>query len=152
MRFAPIFQRAAVAGFVACAVAASAAEPFDFQRDCAQWIEKHGYSSDYIKLKVGKRQRGVPETWTGNVEPKDVQVGDVVISYIREKGRNSRAAYVEDVRRNFSGEAAAVFVSEWNMGPYIDERCFVTTRFGVISQNVIGIDAVVRVWRPSLPL
>ncbi len=44
----------AARALVAVALAAAAlvppavqAQEFDFQRDCARWIEQHGYSSDY---------------------------------------------------------------------------------------------------------
>ena len=141
--------------FLAGAGAATAghAQSFDFQSDCAGWIAKKGYSSDYIKLKVGKRQRGNPDSWRGNVEPKEVQPGDVVMSYIREKGRNMRVAYVEEVVRNSDGTAGAVILSEWNEGKYVDERCFATDHFGRLSPpRRIPLDGIVRVWRPSLPL
>lgn len=134
------------------ALAASAPE-FNFQRDCAQWVDKHGYSTDYIKQKVGKRQPGMAENWRGNVEPKDVQAGDVVLTHIRHKSRGMRASYVEEVRRNADGGAGAVIVSEWNVGPFVDERCNVTDHFGILAPpRPITLDAVVKVWRPSLPL
>jgi hypothetical protein len=144
----------AVAALVACFASTTVhAQPTDFARDCAQWIDKKGYSADYIKLKTGMRQKGMPLDWRGNVEPKDVQPGDVVISYIREKGRNMRVAYVEEVRRNADGGAASLIVSEWNMGRYIDERCFVTDHFGRLSESrPMPIDTITKVWRPSLPL
>ncbi len=143
----------ALAALLCVAAAAAAAQEFNFQRDCAPWIEKRGYSTDYIEQKVGKRQPGTADGWRGNVAAKDVQPGDVVLTLIREKGRSMRASYVEDVRRNADGSPGAVFVSEWNMGRYIDERCFVTDHFGMLSPpRPITIDAVVRVWRPSLPL
>src|SRR5664279_3728116 len=124
-----------------------------FDRDCAKWIEQHGYSVDYIKLKTGKRQRGVAETWRGNVEPKDAQPGDVAMSYIKDKGRHMRVAYVEDVHKNADGSTAAVVISEWNMGRYIDEPCYVTDHFGRDSgRKVLSVDGFVRVWRPSRPL
>jgi len=63
------------------------------------------------------------------------------------------AAYVEEVRRNADGSASAVLVSEWNEGPFIDERCNVTDHFGRLSpQRPVALDTVVRVWRPTLPL
>lgn len=151
------FRRAtaghAVVALFALAATAAAAQEFNFQRDCAQWIEKHGYSTDYIKQKVGKRQPGTAENWRGNVDVKDIQPGDVVLTLIREKGRSMRASYVEDVRRNADGSPGAVFVSEWNEGRYIDERCFVTDHFGLLSPSrPITVDRIVRVWRPTLPL
>ena len=140
---------------LACCIATNAphAEPFDFQRDCAQWIEQKGYSTEYIKLKVGKRQRGSAEAWRGNVEPKDVQPGDIVMSYIREKGRSMRVAYVEEVARDADGTARSVVISEWNVGKYADERCFVTDHFGRLSPpQRVAVEGIARVWRPSLPL
>ena len=125
----------------------------DFEHDCAHWIEKHGFSADYIKLKTGKRQRGMPESWRGNVAPKDVQPGDVLVTAIVDKPPHLRVSYVEEVRRNSDGSAGAAIVTEWNEGRYTDERCFVTDHFGRDSgRRAIPIDTVVRVWRPSLPL
>jgi hypothetical protein len=122
--------------------------------DCSQWLAKKGYSVDYIQLKTGKRQRGMAETWRGNVEPKDVQPGDVVMTPIRDKGRRLHTSYVEEVRRNADGNAVAVVVTDWNrLGKYVDEACLVTDHFGRDSPpRTIGIESVVRVWRPSLPV
>ncbi len=132
---------------------AAPAQEFDFRRDCAKWVEKHGYSADYIKLKVGKRQAGPLDDWRGNVATPDVQPGDVVITHIRPKARGMRASYVEEVKRNADGSVGAVVVSEWNEGKFIDERCNVTDHFGMLSpQRPIPIDTIVRVWRPGLPL
>lgn len=129
------------------------AQQFDFQRDCAKWIEQHGFAADYIKKKTGKRQRGLVEHWVGNVEPKDVQPGDVVVTLRRNEERRMRAAYVEEVQRHADGSAAAVIVSEWNEGKYVDERCAVTDHFGRLSEpRPIIVDAIVKVWRPSLPI
>jgi hypothetical protein len=130
-----------------------AAQGFDFQRDCTQWIAQHGYLADYIKLRVGKRQPGPLEARRGNVATNDVQPGDVVLTPIRPKARGLRAAYVEVVRRNVDGSASAVLVSEWNEGPFVDERCNVTDHFGRLSpQSPVALDTLVRVWRPGLPL
>ena len=125
----------------------------DFQIACAHWIEQHGYSADYIKLRTGKRQRGMPNGWRGNVAPRDIQPGDVVITAIRDKPPHLRVSFVEEVRPSSDGSAAAAVVTEWNEGKYVDERCFVTDHFGRDSgRRSIPIDTVVRAWRPSLPL
>ncbi len=127
------------------------AQEFSFQRDCASWVEQHGYSVDYIKLKTGKRQTGPIDGWRGNVDTKDVQPGDVVLTRLREKSRLMRVSYVEDIRRNADGSPGAILVSEWNEGRYTDERCLVTDHFGVASSRAVPVGEVVRVWRPSLP-
>lgn len=130
-----------------------AQDGFVFNRDCAKWLEQKGYSTDYIQQKVGTRQRGFAQNWQGNVEPKDVQPGDVVIAFIRQKGQNMRVAYVEEVRRNADGTSGAVFVTEWNQGKYTDERCFVTDHFGRLSESKpMTVGTIDKVWRPSLPL
>jgi hypothetical protein len=143
----------AVAAAAFLAVPLASAQSAAFQRDCAQWIEKHGYSADYIKLRTGKRQRGTPDGWRSNIAVKDVQAGDVVITAIKDKPPHLRVSFVEEVRPNSDGSAGAVVVTEWNEGKYVDERCLVTDHFGRDSgRRSIPVDTVVRAWRPSLPL
>ena len=50
----------------------------NFIKECRQWIDKKGYSTDYIEEKLGKRQAGMASSWRGNVAVADVQAGDVV--------------------------------------------------------------------------
>jgi hypothetical protein len=147
-------MRAALFALVASLAGSFAqAQPAKGEPDCSQWVDKKGYSTDYIKLRTGKRQRGMAEGWRGNIAPKDVQAGDAVITHIPDKGRRMRVSYVEEVRPGADGSASAVVVTEWNEGKYIDEACFVTDHFGRDSgKRSIPIDTVVRAWRPSLPL
>jgi hypothetical protein len=151
MRSALVAVVAVVAGLAMSSAQAQAAKA---EPDCSQWVEKKGYSTDYIKLRTGNRQRGMAEGWRGNIAPKDVQPGDVVVTHIPDKGRRMRVSYVEEVRPGGGdGGASAVIVTEWNEGKYIDEPCFVTDHFGRDSgKRSIPIDTVVRAWRPSLPL
>jgi hypothetical protein len=143
----------AVAAGAVTALPARAQSAFVFDRDCARWIDQHGYSADYIKSKTGKRQPGTPNGWRSNVEKQNVQPGDVVITLLREKGQAMRASYVETVTRNPDGSVFGVVVSEWNEGRYIDERCFVTDHFGRLSpERPLPLAEVVKVWRPTLPL
>jgi hypothetical protein len=137
-----------------CALAgAIRAEPFEFDRDCAKWIERKGYSIDYIEQKTGQRQPGWSENWRSNVDVSQIQPGDVAIYLVPDKGKSSRVAYVEAVRRNPDGGPATVVVSEWNLGKYIDERCMISDHFGRLSlSKPMDIDMIVKVWRPSLPL
>ena len=129
------------------AMSVSHAQQVGDQRECAAYTAQKGYSADYIELKVGKRQRGSPSAWRGNVEPVDVQVGDIVISYLRDKGRAMRAAYVEEVLRGADGKASAVVVSEWIEGKYVDERCFVTDHFGRLSPlQRLPLDGIEYMW------
>lgn len=137
----------------AAAQAQVAANGTGSAHDCSQWLARKGYSVDYIQMKTGKRQGGMADAWRGNVEPNDVEPGDVVLTPIRDKGQRLHAAYVEEVRRNTDGNVAAVFVTEWNLGKYVDEPCLATDHFGRDSgKRPVPIEAVVRVWRPSLPV
>ena len=121
--------------------------------DCSQWLDRKGYSADYIQLKAGKRQRGLADSWRGNVDPQQVEPGDVALTPIRDHEGRLHASYVEEVRRNTDGNVSAVIVTEWNLGKYVDEACLATDHFGRDSgKRPVPIDLVVRVWRPSLPV
>ena len=146
-------RAACLVALIGLAGAAAHAQGGRIEPDCSQWVEKKGYSTDYIKLRTGKRQRGMAEGWRGNIAAKDVQAGDVVMTYIPDKGRRMRVSYVEEVRANADGSAGAAIITEWNEGRYVDEPCFVTDHFGRDSgRRSIPIDTVVRAWRPSLPM
>lgn len=120
----------------------------DFQTNCAQWIEKPGYSAHHIKLSIGKRQHGMPNGWRGNVAPRDV-----VVAAIRDKPPHLRFSFVEEVRPNTDRSAGAAVVTEWNEGSYVDERSFATRPFDRDSGwRSIPIATVVQARRPSLPM
>lgn len=123
-----------------------------FMRDCQSWIEKKGYSVDYIEQKLGKRQPGFATMWRGNVPLKDVQPGDVLLIHFSAPGA-LHAALVEEVRRLADGTVEGIRVSEWNWGRMVDRRCFVTENFGrPAPPRWVDPEAVEAVWRPSLPL
>jgi len=132
--------------------AQTAREPFAVR--CKQWIDKKGYSLDYIEQRTGKRQEGQPPTWKGNVKPEAVQVGDVVIAQVAGDVAAQRVAYVEEVSAGTDGLAYAVFVTEWNQGrQMLDRDCLVTNLFGQTGSKLrVPLNTVLRVWRPSLPL
>ena len=89
-------------------------EPFAVR--CKEWVDKKGYSLDYIEQKTGKRQAGQPPGWKGNVKAEEVQVGDVVIAQVAGDAVAQHVAYVEEVAAGSDGLANAVFVTEWNQG------------------------------------
>ncbi len=131
----------------------SHAQEGKFEADCAKWIEKQGYTRNYIATRVENLQQGSPTQWRGNVEPSQVQVGDIVVVRLRVAPEGLKAGYVESVIRNANGVAARTEVSAWNWGGgFIDRPCFVTKEFGVRSVNPVQVSEIVRVWRPSLPL
>jgi len=138
------------AAFTAWSTAAHA-QSANFLKDCQQWIDKKGYSSDYIEQKLGKRQWGLPGSWRGNVAVRDVQAGDVVLIALTAAGAQ-HAAYVEEVRRNPDGAVNGIRISEWNWGPMTNARCLITENFGKLApERWIDAGSVAAVWRPSLP-
>jgi hypothetical protein len=142
---------------LACAVSAlwcasAHAQSTSFLRDCQAWIEKKGYSTDYIEQKVGKRQPGLASAWKGNIAVKDVQPGDVVLVRLNRPGAQ-HAAFVEEVRKDPDGAVSSLRLSEWNWGRATDERCLVSETFGRLAPpRWIDLAAVAQVWRPDLPL
>ena len=128
------------------------AQSAGFIRDCQNWIDKKGYSTDYIEQKTGKRQPGLAGAWRGNIPVQDVQPGDVVLLPLRVPGA-MHAALVEEVRRNPGKAVSGIRVSEWNWGQVTDRRCLITENFGRLAPpRWIDPNAVAHVWRPSLSL
>jgi hypothetical protein len=124
----------------------------DFIRACQNWIDKKGYSTDYIEQKIGKRQPGLASEWRGNIPAHDVQPGDVVLIRLPAAGA-MHAALADDIRRTADGNVSEIRVSEWNWGKMTDQRCLVTENFGKLSPTRwINLAAVAQVWRTSLPL
>jgi hypothetical protein len=123
-----------------------------FLADCRAWVERKGYSTDYIEQKTGKRQPGLAGSWRGNVDLDRAEPGDVVLVRLRAPGA-MHAALVEEVRRGTGGAVSAVRVSEWNWGRMTDERCLVTENFARLAPaRWVDADAIALVWRPSQPL
>ena len=123
-----------------------------FAEKCKSWIDKKGYSSDYIESKAGKRQPGLAPQWKGNVDPGDVQVGDVLFTYVPNSTTAQRVALVDEVETK-DGKAIAVIYSEWNQGTrFTDRDCLVTDKFGLPTSGRLPVAAILRVWRPSVPL
>jgi hypothetical protein len=132
--------------------AAVYAQSASFVRDCKEWIDKKGYSTDYIEHKIGKRQRGLAGSWRGNVLVREVQAGDVVLIALSTPGAQ-HVAFAEEVRRNTDGTVSAIRLSEWNWGRTTNGRCLVTENFGRLApERWIDLGNVAQVWRPNQPL
>ena len=142
-------------GFLALwmlAAASAQAQSPQFLRDCQPWIEKKGYSTDYIEQKTGKRQPGLAGSWRGNVALQEVEPGDVVLISLKAPGA-MHAALVERIERNADKSVLRVQVSEWNWGRTTEARCLVTENFGRAgAPRLIEASAIAQVWRPSQPL
>ena len=57
--------RATAAAVLMVALVSPALAQSDFATRCKQWIDKKGYSTDYIEHKTGKRQPGLGPRWKG---------------------------------------------------------------------------------------
>lgn len=137
-----------------CWALCATASAQSFAEKCKDYVEKKGYSADYIESKTGKRQPGPAARWKSNIELSDLKVGDVVFAYLRDAGGNAqRVAMVDEVIAGADGKATAVIISEWNFGKrFTDKDCFVTDKFGLPTSTREPVAAILRAWRPSLPL
>jgi hypothetical protein len=152
MAYMPVASRVLLLLLCTLPAAAGHAQSAAFLRDCQSWIDKKGYSADYIEQKTGKRQQGMAGAWKGNVAVKDVQPGDVALIRLG-RGGAQHAAYVEEVRKGPDGTVTSVRLSEWNWGRTTDDRCLVTETFGRLAPpRWVDLAAIGEVWRPELPL
>ena len=69
-----------------------------FIKACQNWIDKKGYSTDYIEQKTGTRQPGLASEWRGNVQVEDLQPGDVILIHLSVAGA-MHAALADEVRQ-----------------------------------------------------
>lgn len=141
------------------ALAAAAAAPPDaaaqggaarFMRDCAAWIEKKGYSVDYIEQRTGTRPSGnLAQDWVSNLDPQEAGPGDVVFVYVDSaSARAQRAEVVDAVLKDEAGRIRAFLTSSMNVGRLVEPACSVTDRFGVVTQRELPFERIVRAWRP----
>jgi surface antigen len=117
------------------------------QNKCAKYFGK-GYCVDYIKNRVGKKQSGDAATWSGNIDPKSVQPGDVAI--FNSPAPYGHVAVVERViyERN-TDRPYQVEISEWNWGAqWVDKDCAVTNMFAKQSRRMVRVNIVKAFWRP----
>jgi hypothetical protein len=122
-----------------------------FMRDCGAWVEKKGYSVDYIEQRTGERPAGnMAQNWRSNLEPKDVQPGDVVFMYVGDTG-GQRAEVVDEVVRGADGTIQSFRTSSMNVGKMVEPVCNITENFGKVVQRSVEFDRVIRAWRPKRP-
>jgi len=140
---------AAALGVVALVPAVRAQDNTKFMRECRQWIDKKGYSVDYIEQRTGQRPAGnMANNWISNLEPKEVQAGDVVFVYTGE-GKGQRAEVVDEVLKNDDGSIRALRTSVMNVGRLIDPGCAITENFGKVVHRTLAFERVIRAWRPD---
>lgn len=146
---------AALLGLLACMLAAAppvhAQDNARFMRDCAEWVAKKGYSVDYIEQRTGQRPAGnMAQNWRANLEPQDVQAGDVVFVHVESAdGKGQRAEVVDEVLRLADGSISGFRTSSMNIGKMVLPQCHVTENFGKVSRRRVAFDRVERAWRPD---
>ena len=114
--------------------------------DCSRYFGR-GYCTDYVALRIGKRQRGDAGSWQANRSSNQGQPGDVFIQHI---GNFGHVGVIERVLyRPYTAIPAAYEVSEMNYGPiWVDSRCAVTNNFGRVTRRIVPVSAVAGIWHP----
>jgi hypothetical protein len=144
--------RVACAGvlcLLALATAAAHADNAKWRRDCAEWIEKKGYSVDYIEQRTGQRPAGtLARDWRTNLEPRDAGPGDVVFLRVDSRdGQAQRVEVVDEVVKAADGSIRVFKTSSMNTGKMVEPRCHITENFGKVRQRTVAFDRVVGAWR-----
>jgi hypothetical protein len=120
-----------------------------FMRECGQWVEKKGYSVDYLEQRTGVRPSGnMAGDMRSNLDTKDVQPGDVVFLATNDAG-GQRAEVVDEVIRGADGNIEALKTSSMNIGKMVEPGCNITENFGKVVQRRVAFDRVQRAWRPE---
>lgn len=128
---------------------AAAQDNSKWMRDCAQWVDKKGYSVDYIEQRTGVRPRGnMAQNWIANLEPKDAQPGDVVFLRVGDQS-GQRAEVVDEVLRHADGSLRGFRTSSMNIGKTVEAACHITENFGKVVRRTVEFDRVIRAWRPG---
>jgi len=142
------------AALAACAVGgAAAAEGSKWMRDCSEWIEKKGYSVDYVEQRTGVRPNGnMARDWVYNLAPKDAGPNDVV--FLRVESTDNKAQRVEvvdEVIRAADGSITAFKTSSMNIGKMVEPACRITENFGKVRRRTVAFDQVIGAWRAPKP-
>jgi hypothetical protein len=148
-----VARAAWVAAGVLAASLASAADGNKFMRDCGEWVDKKGYSVDYVEQRTGVRPNAnMARDWVPNLEPKDVARDDVVFLRVGSAdGRAQRVEVVDEVLRNADGTIRAVKTSSMNIGKMVEPKCHVTENFGKVRRRTVDFEQVTGAWRATKP-
>ena len=114
---------------------------------CISWIEKKGYSRDYVEQRTGSRPPP-RSNWRNNIRPDELQVGDVVVLTLWP----GHVAVIEEITRDKSGSPERMRVSSFNYGRgqrWIDRDCEVSANFGVETSHWVSLAETIGYWRPG---
>jgi len=139
------------AGACMLAAQAQAADNSKWMRDCAEWIQKKGYSVDYIEQRTGQRPEGtMARHWQPNLDPKDASPNDVVFLRVDSAdGQGQRVEVVDEVVKGADGTIRAFRTSSMNIGKTVEPKCHVTENFGKVRTRTVAFDRVTGAWRPA---
>jgi len=142
-----------VASAVLASATAGAADGNKWMRDCSEWVEKKGYSVDYVEQRTGVRPNAnMARDWVPNLDPKDATRDDVVFLRIEAAdARAQRVEVVDEVVRAADGSIRAFRTSSMNVGKMVEPKCHVTENFGKVRQRTVSFDRVTGAWRPTKP-
>ena len=134
---------------LAAAAHAQAADHSKWQRECAEWIQKKGYSVDYIEERTGQRPSGtMARDWMPNLEAKDARANDVVFLRVDSAdGQGQRVEVIDEVVSAADGSVRAFKTSSMNIGKMVEPKCHITENFGKVRKRTVAIDRVIGAWR-----
>lgn len=115
-------------------------------QSCSAYLGK-GYCTDYVYQRIGKRQRGDANQWSGNVSVTEGRAGDVGVQLI---GKFGHVFVIEGPSyKPYTSILNGYVISEMNFGPkWVNQACGVTNLFGVKTTRIIPLNQVARIWRP----
>jgi len=130
-----------------------AADGNKWMRDCTEWVEKKGYSVDYVEQRTGVRPNAnMARDWVPNLDPKDVQRDDVVFLRIEAADPHAqRVEVVDEVLHADDGTIRAFKTSSMNIGKMVEPKCHVTENFGKVRRRTVTFERVIGAWRPTKP-
>src|SRR5687768_15019816 len=142
------------AGALCMLVMAATAVHADYtkwRRDCAEWIDKKGYSVDYVEQRTGARPAGtMARDWRPNLEPKDAAPDDVVFLRVDSAdGQGQRVEVVDEIVKAADGSIRAFKTSSMNIGKTVEPKCHITENFGKVRKRTVAFDRVIGAWRPE---
>lgn len=133
------------------AAAAVRADNAKWMRDCAEWLDKKGYSVDYIEQRTGQKPSGtMARDWRPNLDPKDAGPDDVVFLRVESAdNQGQRAEVIDEVVKAADGSVRAFRTSSMNIGKMVEPKCHITENFGKVRKRTVAFDRVIGAWRPE---
>ena len=151
MAFTRVGVQLLLAALALLAAPAHAADRAKWLRDCAEWVDKKGYSVDYIEQRTGVRpNENMARDWVPNLDPKEAAPNDVVFLRVdTADGQGQRVEVIDEVLKSADGSIRAFKTSSMNIGRTVEPKCHVTENFGKVRKRSVAFDRVLGAWRPD---